>query len=54
VTRAFRERGLHAQFVHANAGGAKNQEMLSKLDRNELDFFVQVRMLGEGFDVESL
>jgi excinuclease UvrABC helicase subunit UvrB len=54
VTQAFRERGLRAEFVHANEGGAKNQEMLLKLDRNELDVIVQVRMLGEGFDMESL
>ena len=50
VTRAFRERGLRAEFVHANEGGKKNAEMLAKLDRDELDVIVQVRMLGEGFD----
>ncbi len=50
VTRAFRERGLRAEFVHANEGGKKNTAILAKLDRDELDAIVQVRMLGEGFD----
>jgi len=50
VTRAFRERGLRAEFVHANEGGKRNAEILAKLDRDELDAIVQVRMLGEGFD----
>jgi superfamily II DNA or RNA helicase len=50
VTRAFRERGLRADFVHANEGGKRNAEILAKLDRDELDAIVQVRMLGEGFN----
>lgn len=30
--------------------GKENQKILQKLDNNELDVIVQVRMLGEGFD----
>jgi superfamily II DNA or RNA helicase len=50
VTRAFRERGLRTEFVHANEGGKRNADILARLDRDELDVIVQVRMLGEGFD----
>lgn len=50
VVRAYRERGLSADFVHANESGKRNQAVLQKLANHELDVVVQVRKLGEGFD----
>ena len=50
VVRAYRERGLLADFVHANETGKRNQAVLQRLANHELDVIVQVRKLGEGFD----
>lgn len=50
VVRAYRERGLSADFVHANESGKRNQAVLQRLANHELDVIVQVRKLGEGFD----
>ena len=50
VVKAYRERGLRADFVHSREDGAANDKVMKKLAAHELDVIVQVRKLGEGFD----
>lgn len=49
VTEAYRARGLRADFVHSREE-ENTDEILKKLENNELDVIVQVKKLGEGFD----
>lgn len=50
IVKAYRERGLQADYIHSREDSKANDSVLAKLDRHELDVIVQVRMLGEGFD----
>jgi superfamily II DNA/RNA helicase len=50
IVKAYRERGMRADYIHSREDSKANDEVLAKLDRHELDVIVQVRMLGEGFD----
>jgi superfamily II DNA or RNA helicase len=50
IVKAYRERGLRADYIHSREDSTANDQVLAKLDRHELDIIVQVRMLGEGFD----
>jgi superfamily II DNA or RNA helicase len=49
IVEAYRAKGLRADFVHSNEGGA-NERVRGMLRDHQLDVIVQVRMLGEGFD----
>jgi hypothetical protein len=50
IVKAYRERGLRADYIHSLEDAKANDQVFAKLDRHELDVIVQVRMLGEGFD----
>ena len=50
ISKAYRERGRRAEFVHSRTDSAANKAILRQLENNELDVIVQVRKLGEGFD----
>lgn len=50
IVAAYAERGLRADFVHSKEDSKANERVHAKLENNELDVIVQVRMLGEGFD----
>jgi superfamily II DNA or RNA helicase len=50
ITEAFKARGLRADYIHSQEDAATNAKILEKLENNQLDAIVQVRMLGEGFD----
>lgn len=50
ITEAFKARGLRADYIHSQEDSATNTIILDKLENNQLDVIVQVRMLGEGFD----
>lgn len=50
ITRAFRERGLRADYVHSREGSQANDRVFQQLENHQLDAIVQARMLGEGFD----
>ncbi len=50
IVKAYRERGLRAEYIHSREDSRANDQVLAKLDRHELDVIVQVRMLSEGFD----
>ncbi len=50
ITEAFRARSMRAAYVHSQEGGATNDAVFGRLDRDELDVIVQARMLNEGFD----
>jgi superfamily II DNA or RNA helicase len=54
IVKAYRERGLRADYIHSREDSKANDQVLAKLDRHELDVIVQVRMLGEGFDHQYL
>jgi superfamily II DNA or RNA helicase len=49
ITKAFRARGLRADYVHSRETQA-NERVFQRLENHELDAIVQARMLGEGFD----
>ncbi|MGJ0502930.1 MAG: DEAD/DEAH box helicase [Methylocystis sp.] len=53
ITRAFRARGLQADYVHSREAQA-NDRVFQQLENHELDVIVQARMLGEGFDHKFL
>lgn len=50
VTKAYRERGFKAEFVHSREDNKANELILKKLNNHDLDVIVQVRKLSEGFD----
>lgn len=50
IVRAYRERGLAADYVHSRQESPANQRVLKRLEDHELEVIVQVRQLGEGFD----
>ncbi|TRZ53141.1 DEAD/DEAH box helicase [bacterium] len=50
ITKAFRERGLKADYVHSREGSDVNERVFTRLENHRLDVIVQARMLGEGFD----
>lgn len=50
VTKAYRERGFKAEYVHSREDNKANELILKKLNNHELDVIVQVRKLSEGFD----
>ena len=45
VTEAYKARDIRAEYIHSNLDGSKNQKIMEKLDRHELDVIVQVRKL---------
>lgn len=53
VTEAFAARGLRAAYVHSREE-ENTDDVLRRLENNELDVIVQVRKLGEGFDHKYL
>ena len=53
VTEAFTARGLRAAYVHSREE-ENTDDVLRRLENNELDVIVQVRKLGEGFDHKYL
>lgn len=50
VVKAYKARGMRADYVHSIDDQKANEKVLKKLDNDELDVIVQVRKLGEGFD----
>jgi superfamily II DNA or RNA helicase len=54
ITKAYRERGLRAAYVHSKEDGQDNRKILQQLENHELDVIVQVRKLAEGFDHKFL
>ncbi len=53
VKEAYEARGLRAAYVHSREEEATD-DVLRRLENNELDVIVQVRKLGEGFDHKYL
>ncbi len=49
VAKAYREKELRADYIHS-LEQSKTKSIIDKLENDELDVIVQVRMLGEGFD----
>jgi superfamily II DNA or RNA helicase len=50
VVKAYRTKGLKADYVHSKEDAAANKLVMKRLEDHELDVIVQVRKLGEGFD----
>ena len=50
IVEAYRSRGLRADYIHSRQDSPANAAVLRRLENDELDVIVQVRMLGEGFD----
>lgn len=49
IVEAYTARGFRADYIHSKEEN-KTEDVLKKLETNELDVIVQVRKLGEGFD----
>jgi superfamily II DNA or RNA helicase len=54
IVEAYRARGRRADFVHSREDGRANEQVMRRLDADQLDVIVQVRKLGEGFDHPKL
>lgn len=54
INSAYEARGLRSAYIHSREDSATNERNLQRLDNDELDVIVQVRMLGEGFDHKYL
>jgi superfamily II DNA or RNA helicase len=50
ITEAYKARGLRAEYIHSQEDSVTNERILERLENNQLDVIVQVKMLGEGFD----
>lgn len=50
ITKAYRERGLRAAYIHSKEDGIENKKILLQLENHELDVIVRVRKLAEEFD----
>jgi superfamily II DNA or RNA helicase len=50
ITEAYKARDLRAEYIHSQEDSVTNEKILEKLENNQLDVIVQVKMLGEGFD----
>ena len=50
IVEAYRSRNQRAGYVHSKTDGRANDQVLRRLENDELDVIVQVRKLGEGFD----
>ena len=50
IVKAYRARGLKADYVHSRQARAKNDLIQRRLANHEIDVIVQVKKLGEGFD----
>lgn len=49
IVEAYTARGVRADYIHTKEEN-KTEDVLKRLENNELDVIVQVRKLGEGFD----
>ena len=54
VRSLYTERGLNAREIHSNMPADQVEDVVQDLRRNRIDYIVQVRMLGEGFDHPNL
>lgn len=50
IKRAYEARGLKADYIHSKESQQYNDEVMEKLENNDIDVIIQVRKLGEGFD----
>jgi hypothetical protein len=53
IKEAYQARGMNADYIHS-LEEEKTDDVLKKLENNELDVIVQVKKLGEGYDHKYL